>query len=288
MLSRFAVCLLVAAVLCSRNPTLRANSSNSLMDVSPDGTRLLVANPDNGTVTVVDTAARKAAREIKAGDKAEGVTWIGSGPLAAVAAYHENKVVIFNADDGRTVATVAVPAEPYGIVSNQSGSRLWVTHEYPGLVSEIELNGNGQGFSAKVGRKMQAGSFVRGLALSPDEKRLYVTEFYTGILRAIDLASGEEVDHWKGHSTDNLCRNVVVHPRRPKAYLSHLRSQIDVIDGRGSIFPQLSVCSLVAPDGSKRRTSFALDTYNGVYVVTNPWEAALSPDGKRLYTIYAV
>ena len=62
MLSRFAVCLLVAAVLCSRNPTLRANSSNSLMDVSPDGTRLLVANPDNGTVTVVDTAARKAVR----------------------------------------------------------------------------------------------------------------------------------------------------------------------------------------------------------------------------------
>src|SRR6266566_4835865 len=102
MLSRFAVCLLVAAVLCSRNPTLRANSSNSLMDVSPDGTR----------------------------------------PLAAVAVYHENKVVVFNADDGRTVATVAVPAEPYGIVSNRSGSRLWVTHEYPGLVSEIELNGN--------------------------------------------------------------------------------------------------------------------------------------------------
>src|SRR5439155_4107997 len=29
------------------------------------------------------------------------------------------------------------------------------------------------------------------------------------------------------------------------------------------------------------------DTYNGVYVVTNPWESALSPDGKRLYTIYA-
>ena len=30
-----------------------------------------------------------------------------------------------------------------------------------------------------------------------------------------------------------------------------------------------------------------MDTYNGVYVVTNPWESALAPDGKRLYTIYA-
>ncbi len=134
---------------------------------------------------------------------------------------------------------------------------------------------------------MKAGSMVRGLALSADEKRLYVTEFYTGVLHALDRDKGTLIDSWKGHSADNLCRNVVVHPRRPKAYLSHIRSKIEVIDGSGSIFPQLSVCDLVAPNGKKRRTSFGMDTYNGVYVVTNPWEAALSPDGTRLYTIYA-
>ena len=31
-----------------------AGDSNSLMDVSPDGKRLIVANPDNGTVTIFD------------------------------------------------------------------------------------------------------------------------------------------------------------------------------------------------------------------------------------------
>ena len=30
-----------------------------------------------------------------------------------------------------------------------------------------------------------------------------------------------------------------------------------------------------------------MDTFNGVYVVTNPWESAISPDGKRFYVIYA-
>jgi hypothetical protein len=30
-----------------------------------------------------------------------------------------------------------------------------------------------------------------------------------------------------------------------------------------------------------------MDTYNQVYVVTNAWEADISPDGKRLYTVYA-
>src|SRR5262249_42438796 len=65
------------------------------------------------------------------------------------------------------------------------------------------------------------------------------------------------------------------------------RSMMDVVDGSGSIFPQLSICDLVPPADKKRRTSIALDSYNNVYVVTNPWEAAISPDGKRLYTIYA-
>ena len=74
-----------------------AGSSNSLMDVSADGTRLLVVNSDNGTVTVVDAVARKPLREIPIGEKPEGVTWIGSGPLAAATVYHEDKIVFFNA-----------------------------------------------------------------------------------------------------------------------------------------------------------------------------------------------
>jgi YVTN family beta-propeller protein len=257
-----------------------AGTSNSLLDVSPDGSRLLAANADSGSVTVVDTQTRKAIREIKVGDKPEGVTWIGSGPLAAATLYHENRVVFFDTADGKILKKLAVAAEPYGIVADKAGKRAWVTHEYPGIVSEIDLE------AQKVIREIKAGSFVRGLALSPDEKRLYVTEFYTGILRAIDLASGKVADSWKGHSTDNLARNVVLHPRRPKAYVSHIRSMVTVNDGSGSIFPQLSICDL-KPGKDKRRTSIAMDTYNGVYVVTNPWEAAISPDGKRLYTIYA-
>jgi YVTN family beta-propeller protein len=272
---------LLAALLLGPTLSARAGSSNSLLDVSPDGSRLLVANADNGTVSVVDPAARKVLHEIAVGDKPEGVTWIGTGPLAAVTVYRDDLVVFLDTARGKVVGRLKVADEPYGIVATRDGSRAYVTHEYPGTVSEIDLK------ARTVLRQMPVGSMVRGIALSPDEKRLYVTEFYTGILRAVALKSGKVVDSWKGHSTDNLCRNVVVHPRRPKAYLPHLRSKIEVIAGSGSIFPQVSICDLVPPSKDKRRTSFSMDTYNGVYVVTNPWEAALSPDGKRLYTIYA-
>ena len=73
------LCLLAA-------PTCRtlAGSSNSLLDVSPEGSRLLVANSDAGTVTVIDVAGKKKLHEVAVGDKPEGVTWIGNGPLAVV------------------------------------------------------------------------------------------------------------------------------------------------------------------------------------------------------------
>jgi YVTN family beta-propeller protein len=277
---RLAPALLVGGLLACLPAAASAATSNSLLDVSPDGGLLLAANADNASVTVVDARAGKALREIKVGREPQGVTFIGTGPLAAVTSYRDNLVVLFDAQDGRVLARIPVADEPYGIVADPRGKRAWVTHEYPGTVSEIDVG------ARKVVREIKAGAFLRGLALAPDGQRLYVTEFYTGILRAVDLASGKVVDSWKGHSTDNLSRNVVLHPRRPKAYLSHIRSRVGIIDGGGSIFPQLSICDL-RPGAGKRRTSIGLDTYNGVHVVTNAWEAALSPDAKRIYTIYA-
>ncbi|MFN4259367.1 MAG: c-type cytochrome [Gemmataceae bacterium] len=280
MMRRRVAYLSIVMVLSSWG-TVGAGTSNSLMDVSPDGSLLIVANADNGTVSVVDTAARKVLHEISVGDKPEGTCWVGNSPIAAVTIYREDKIVFVDARAGKVMEELKVTTEPYGIVADAAGARAWVTHEYPGTVSEIDLE------KRRVAREFSVGSFPRGLALSPDESRLYVTEFYTGILHAVDLKTGTVVDSWKGHTTDNLCRNVVIHPRRPKAYLSHIRSKITVIDGSGSIFPQLSICTLTPDEGGKRRTSIGLDSYNHLFVPTNPWEAAITSDGKRLYTIYA-
>jgi YVTN family beta-propeller protein len=257
-----------------------AGTSNSLLDVSSDGKLLLAANRDNGTVTVVDTAARKVLREIKVGSKPESVSWIGAGPQAVVALYEDNALAFFDAATGTISKKLPVAAEPYGIVTDPQGKTGYVTHEYPGTISTIDLQGK------KVVSETKAGSFLRGIALSPDGKRVYVSEFYTGVLLAFDLAAQKVVDSWKGHSSDNLSRHVLLHPSRPKAYLPHIRSIVGVNNGAGSIFPHLSICDL-KPGQGKRRVSFAMDTFNGVYVTTNPWEAAMSLDGKRLYVIYA-
>src|SRR5260221_13304332 len=91
-----------------------AGSSNSLMDVSPDGKRLLAANRDNGPVTVIDIETRKALREIAVGEHPECVAWIGNGPLALVTVYEEDKLAFIDADKGSALATIKVENEPYG------------------------------------------------------------------------------------------------------------------------------------------------------------------------------
>src|SRR5262245_59351890 len=106
-----------------------AGSSSSLLDVSPDGKLLLVANPDNGTVTVVDVAAAKVLHEIPVGDRPEGVAWVGPGPLAVVTVYRDDALVFLDAEAGRAVHRLTVDDEPYGVVTAPDGKRAWVAHD---------------------------------------------------------------------------------------------------------------------------------------------------------------
>lgn len=260
-----------------------AGTSNSLLDVTPDGKLLLVANTDGGSVSVADAKGRKLLHEVPVGDRPEGVAWVGDGPLALVALWGDDQLVFLDTDAGKVLFRLAVDDEPYGVVVTRDGKRAFVSHDYPGTVSEIDVAGR------KVLRTFKAGEHVRGIALSPDEKTLYVTEFFTARLVALDVATGKVLEAWTGGETDNLCRQVALHPKWGKAYLPHLRSRVTTIDARGSIFGFLTVCDLAPakdPD-EKRRRGHAVDSFNGVQVAANPWEVAVSPDGSRVYVIYA-
>jgi YVTN family beta-propeller protein len=258
-----------------------AAPSSSLLDVSPDGKKLLVANTDNGTITVVDLTTQKALNEIPVGDHPEGVAWVGNGPLAIATVYRDDKIVFLDTATGK-VESIKGEAEPYGVVVSPDGQKAYVTHDYPGTVSVVDIA------SRKIERTIPVGQWARGIALAADGSKLYVSHFFSADLSAIDLKQNKVVDRWPGRESDNLSRHVLLHPSRPKAYLSHIRSRVHIFNARGSIFPELSICTLTPAEGDKkRRVAISLDTFNGVYVTANPWESALSPDNRRLFTIYA-
>jgi len=259
---------------------LHAGNSNSLIDISADGSLLATANRDNGSVSIVDLATNKVAHEIPVGHKPEGVSFLGNSHNLAATAYGDDQVVILDADSGTVVKTIPVFDEPYGVVGTRDGAKVYATLEYPGQVVEIDP------MTGTVTRTFSAGEFPRGIALAADEKKLFVTEYYSGAVVAIDLEDGKIVDRWQGAPSENLARQIAVHPRRPKAYVPHIRSRVNVNRGEGSVVPFVSVLDTNAGEG-RRRKPVPMDSFVSVFVVANPWEVAVSPDGALLCAVFA-
>lgn len=269
-----------AWLLCLIATTTSAASSNSILAVSRDGRLLATANHDNGTVSIVDIGDLKVLYETAVGTKPEGVTFVGATHTLATTVYGDDKIVLIDADTGAVTGEINVFDEPYGIVANQAGTKLYVTLEYPGDVVEIDVA------TRKIVRSLPAGAFLRGLALAADERRLYVTEYLTGAALALDLQTGAVDDRWQGSASENLARQIALHPVRPKAYVPHIRSRTNVNQGEGSIVPFISVIDTSAGEG-KRRQPLPMDAFNRLFVVANPWEAAVSPDGRTLCALFA-
>jgi len=275
-----AFAALMTCILASDAPVF-AGSSNSLLDISTDGQLLACANRDAGTVTVIDLKTLNKLREIAVGEKPEGITFLGSTHTLACAVYAEDQITICDADSGKIETRIPVFDEPYGLVSNAAGSRLYATLEYPGRVVEIDTR------SRRILRQIAAGRFVRGIALSQNEQQVYVTEYYSALVRAIDLGSAQAVDEWPAASTDNLARQLIVHPLRPKIYLSHIRSRVTAAHGEGSIFPYLTVLDTNPNSEKRRRKRIPMDSFVGNRVTANPWEVTVSPDGQRLFIVFS-
>ena len=276
---RYAALTLFLSISVAASQVATAGHSNSLMDISSDGQLLACSNRDSGTVTIVSLKSNEKLREIKVGIKPEGVTFVGDTHTVCVAVYGNDKIVFLNGDTGNLEGETEVFDEPYGVVSDSGGSKVYVTLDFPGRVVEVDTA------DRTIKRELSAGSFVRGIAIERD-KRLLVTEYYTTIVKAIDLASGEVVDQWRGASTDNLLRQITLNPRRPKAYLPHIRSRVKGVHGTGSIFPYISVVDS-APGAGKRRKRIPMDAFLGNLVTANPWEVAVSHDGRQLYAVFS-
>ncbi len=271
--------LMATALPLWAGAAIRAGSSSQLA-VSSDGRWLVTANIDSDTVGVIDASSRAKVHEIPVGHRPECAAFIGGSGQVLVTLYKDDAVSVVDVAQGAVSRRIATGDEPYGVVCTRDGSRAYVSLDYPGTVIEMEMP------AGVVKRTFPIGSFARGLALSSDERRLYVTEFHTAALSVVDLEKGAVIERIEGESPDNLSRMVALHPSRPKAYLPHLRSRVLNPHGEGAIFPFITVVSLNS-DAELRRSPIAMDTFNGAVPVSNPWEAAVSPDGKRLYSVYS-
>ena len=224
--------------------------------VSPDGTRVYVANLNygsSGTVSVIDTALKRVTSAVTIGYKYGpcGVAVSPDGTKAYVTDRDINGVSVIDTAVNTVIAAVPVGATPMGIAASPTGKEVYVANHGSGSVSVIDANSN------LVTATVKVGSGPYGIAFSPAGTRAYVTNGASSTVSVIDTAA---------HSVaatvpvNNSPFGVAVSPDGAKAYVANLDSDtVSVIDTAAN--------TVIAT----------------VPVGTDPYGVSVTPDGTKVY-----
>ena len=91
---------------------LAGGSDPEQLAISPDGTRLYVANEDIGEASVLDVASGRIVTSLPVGGEPEGVTISPNGRWVYVTSEADNQVSVIDTAADEVVAQIAVGARP--------------------------------------------------------------------------------------------------------------------------------------------------------------------------------
>jgi len=159
-------------------------TSSQPLALSADDSLLIVANPDNNTVTLFDAKNGNARiGETPVGKEPNGVALSPDGNLAYVANTVDGTVSVLainrNSPNYATVVrTVAVGTEPYGLALTPTGRKLYVSNARSNTVSVIDTQSN---YSVKtianVGPEPRGISITNSGSGDDSQETVYVTQF---------------------------------------------------------------------------------------------------------------
>jgi YVTN family beta-propeller protein len=185
-------------------------ATTSGVAISPAGDVAIVANYENDSVSVVDLQARGVRSEIELrpgkGDPAQRGVAGGEYPFgvifasdskAYVTSQRDAELLVLSREDGtfRVRRRVRVGGQPNKMIVSRDRSRLYVANANTDSVSVIDVKSDtvleeipttGPDLLASSARGLK-GANPNGLALSPDERVLYVTNGGTNSLAVVEI-----------------------------------------------------------------------------------------------------
>jgi YVTN family beta-propeller protein len=190
--------------------------------VNASGTRLLVANYENDSVSLVDLANRVklAELDLRPGKNDPAQTGVpgGSYPFwavfkgddkAYVSSLRDREIVILrlSGDAPALVGRMKVAGQPNKMILNRDASRLYIANDNSDSVAVIDTNADTviEEFNVAApksvfpGREKLKGANPNALALSPDEGTLFVTNGGLNAVAVVQLAHTRS----RGHAHDD-------------------------------------------------------------------------------------
>ena len=286
--------LAVIAWLGFAAPALGGQGSAALL-LSADGASLYSANAETGSVSRIARADGKMLAERMLGGSIERIA-LGPAVLAATDPLG-GKVHLLDADSLAPKASVAVAGRPFGVVWDAPNRLFWVVTFETGHLLGITTAGT-------IAQDQSIGETPRGLALLSDG-RLLVTHAMTGQvslfdtsqlppkpIRTITLATTQDPVETVSQGLPRLLDQIAVSPDESEAWLPHVLWNFDhPFQFQSTVYPAVSVLDLSLGDEHEAETHRKqlfkqiniLEDGNRTRIVSNPFAAAFSDDGAKVY-----
>ena len=197
------------------------NAQSAGVGVTSDGAKLVVANFENDSISIVDVASNTKTGEldlrpgkidpaqagVPGGEFPFGVAVKGKS-TAYVSSIRDREVVVVDISGAPHVVTrIQTQGNPNKMILNRAQSRLLVATDNADLVYVIDTRRNEVVDAIKTTapaglvphRTLPTGSSPNSLALSPDERTLYVTNSGSNSVAVIDLDAGDRDHDGDGH-----------------------------------------------------------------------------------------
>ncbi|HTT33571.1 MAG TPA: bifunctional YncE family protein/alkaline phosphatase family protein [Methylomirabilota bacterium] len=172
------------------------------LGLAPDGKTLVVANNLGDSVTIVRnvSGSRKMQRvDLHRPDKPQeyiypyGVMVLGNGKKARVyvSCWNDSSIAVIGVN-GRAVVEkfIGVDRHPTAMISNAGGTRIFVANSNADSVSVIDTAADQEieRIDVRLAENALTGSSPEGLALSDDEKTLYVANAHSNAIAVVALS----------------------------------------------------------------------------------------------------
>ena len=197
-------------------------TSSQPLALSADDSLLLVANPDNNSVTFFDVKnGNTKLAEITVGKEPNGVALSPDGARAYVANTIDGTVSVLSINRatgsyGNVLATVPVGTEPYGLALTPTGRKLYVANARSNSVSVIDTATN-----YSVTTINNVGFEPRGIAITnagsgdDTQETVFVSQFLSlPIEGRVDGADDAKAGHVTAIAalTDTVIADIIINP----------------------------------------------------------------------------
>lgn len=154
--------------------------------VTPDGSRVYIANSGNNTVSVMATATNTITATVAGLSSPQGIAITPNGTRAYVTNSAVDTVsVIDTSNNAVTSINDASFDTSHGIAINRTGTRAYVTNSGNNSVSVINTSNN----TVTATINLPAGATPSGIAITPDGLRVYVANSGNNTVSVIDTSN---------------------------------------------------------------------------------------------------